>query len=76
MPHSLLVTAVAADPSGGGLTLLWWVALWPAVGAVLGGVPVLLATGAGSGAAVVAVGWIALATATLARLVAREPAEQ
>ena len=69
---SLLVTAIAADPSGGAAAVVGWFALWPSVAVGLAAVPVLLA---GAGAALVGVTWIAIAAVALARAVRREPRE-
>jgi hypothetical protein len=40
LPHDLLITAVSSDPSGGGLVLLGWLLLWPAVAVAVVYVPV------------------------------------
>jgi hypothetical protein len=70
LPQSLLVTAIAADPTGGGSTVLTWLAWWPAMAVVLGAPPVLLAE---NGAIVLGVAWIAIAAGVLAWLARREP---
>ena len=54
LPQTLLITATATDPSGGGVVILSWLAYWPTVAVVLGGVPVLLITRAGANAGLVA----------------------
>ena len=70
LPQSLLVTAMAADPTGGASTVLTWIAWWPATTVALGTVPVLLAE---NGAVVLALAWIAVAAGVLAWLGHREP---
>jgi hypothetical protein len=40
LPHEVLFAAVTSDPSGGGIVLLGWLALWPAVAAAIVYVPV------------------------------------
>jgi hypothetical protein len=70
LPQSLLVTAMAADPTGGGSTVLTWLAWWPTMAVALGATPVLLAE---NGATVPGLAWIAIATGVLAWLAGREP---
>ncbi len=72
LPPSVLATAVAGDPSGGAGALLAWFTLWPTVAATLAAVPILLASSAGPGAAVLAASWIAIATRILVRLLDRD----
>ena len=58
LPQELLATAIVSDPSGGGLVLLGWLLLWPAVAAAVVYVPVkavALHARPGAVAAVVAV---------------------
>jgi hypothetical protein len=69
LPPSVLVTAVAADPSGGASFLSAWLALCPTTAATLGAVPIILLA---HGAAAVAAGWTVIATAALAYLLARD----
>jgi hypothetical protein len=69
LPPSVLVTAVAADPSGGASFLSAWLALWPTTAATLGAVPIILLA---HGAAAAAAGWTVIATAALAYLLARD----
>jgi hypothetical protein len=69
LPQTLLVTAMA-DPTGGGATVLTWVAWWPSMAVALGAPPVLLAQ---DGAPVPALAWIALAAGSLAGLARRKP---
>jgi hypothetical protein len=75
LPPSVFVTAVAADPSGGAGALLAYFAFWPAVAATLGGVPIVLATSAGSAAVVFAAAWTVIATVLLLQPVARDVVE-
>lgn len=75
LPTTVLVTAMAVDPSGGASGLLMWFAYWPAVAVTAGAVPLLLVAGSGAEAAVFAAGWILAATALLAYLVSRDPPE-
>jgi hypothetical protein len=69
LPPSVLVTAVAADPSGGASFLSAWLALWPTTAATVGAVPIILLA---HGAAAVAAGWTVIATAALVYLLARD----
>jgi hypothetical protein len=69
LPPSLLVNATAADPSGGAGALLAWLGFWPALAGTFGAAPVALAA---NGAAALALILVVLATAGLARLVARD----
>jgi hypothetical protein len=73
LPHSILATAMAADPSGGATAVMAWFAWWPSVALTLGIVPLVLVTTAGASAALVAAGWTAAAVATLAWLLDRDP---
>jgi hypothetical protein len=50
----MLTTAMAGDPSGGGIVLAWLVA-WPVGAAILGGGPAVLLAHSGPSAVVVAV---------------------
>jgi hypothetical protein len=75
LPQTLLITATATDPSGGGVVILSWLAYWPIVAVVLGGVPVLLITRAGANAGLVAA-WTVLATAALAYFNDRDHVER
>jgi hypothetical protein len=59
LPESVFAGAVATDPSGGGLTILAWLALWPALGAALGALPLLIVGNGGAS------GGLAAAAATL-----------
>ncbi|UGS35417.1 hypothetical protein [Capillimicrobium parvum] len=69
LPTSMLTTAMAGDPSGGGLVVAWLVA-WPVGAAVLGGGPAVLLAHSGASAVVVAV-LIALAVPPLLGTVLR-----
>jgi hypothetical protein len=72
MPPSLLVTAVAADPSGGASFLSAWLAFWPAMAATLGAVPIILVANGGAAAAA---GWTVIATGALVYLLGRDVAK-
>jgi hypothetical protein len=69
MPPSVLVTAVAADPSGGASFLSAWLAFWPAMAATLGAVPIILVA---NGAAAAAAGWTVIATGVLVYLLQQD----
>jgi hypothetical protein len=75
LPYRVLVTAAAADPSGGGLALLSWGTSWPTLGVVLAGVPILLVTSGGAGSPLPAIAGTLIAIAGLVHLVARQPVE-
>ena len=66
---TVFVTAVAGDPSGGAGAPLAWFAMWPAVGAALGALPLVVAANGGAGAALIFSG---LAGAILGGRVGRE----
>jgi hypothetical protein len=72
LPYSLLIAAIAGDPSGGGVTLISWAVLWPTIAAALGTVPLLLVTSGGPGATLLAAGWTAAAAAVLVPLLGRD----
>jgi hypothetical protein len=75
VPQTVLVTAVAVDPSGGGLAILSWLTYWPVVAVVLGSVPIILIAGVGSGAVALAAAWTLIAIPVLVHLVGRDPVE-
>jgi hypothetical protein len=75
LPQTVLVTAVAVDPSGGGLAILSWLSYWPTVAVVLGSVPIILIAGVGSGAVALAAAWTLIAIPVLVHLVGRDPVE-
>ena len=75
LPPSVLGTAVAADPSGGGAFLSLWLLFWPALATALAGVPLLLTASAGAGAAVAAAAGTGVATAALVHALGRDPVE-
>ena len=56
LPDTVFASAVAFDPSGGGIGILMWLAAWPAAAAVVGAVPVLVAARSGAGPALVTAG--------------------
>ena len=71
VPQEVLMTAMSSDPSGGGVLLLGWVLMWPALAAALVTLPLAGATsahGASQAWAVVEV----VAAIGLARAVARD----
>ena len=73
MPQSLFVTAIAVDPSGGGLAIASWAVFWPTIAAILAGGPIILI--GETGATLFPLAWIATTSAVLAYLVSREPRE-
>jgi hypothetical protein len=73
LPQSVFMGAVAADPSGGGVGILVWLAWWPALAAGLGAAPIVLATSSGISAALVAAGCVAVVAAGLAGMLGRDP---
>jgi len=79
LPQELLATAIVSDPSGGGLVLLGWLLLWPAVAAAVVYVPVktvALRVHPAAVAAVVAVA-VGVVVAAVAMFAQRhDPAEQ
>lgn len=76
LPQSVLGSAMAADPSGGGLGVLTWLAWWPAVAAALGAGPLLAAARDGAAAGLLTAAGAAVVVAALAGTLARGPAEQ
>jgi hypothetical protein len=54
LPTTVFASATALDPSGGGFSVVMWLAAWPAAGAVIGAVPVLVATHSGPGSGLLA----------------------
>jgi hypothetical protein len=71
LPQEVLMTAMATDPSGGGVILLAWLLLWPAAAAALVALP-LAAAGTGHTASTTWAVIELLAAAGLARAVARD----
>ena len=69
VPQTLLVTALAADPTGGGAAIAGWLVWWPSVAVVTGAAPLALAE---SGAPAVATVWILAAAAGLTWLAGRD----
>jgi hypothetical protein len=70
LPQSVLATAVASDPSGGGIALLSWLTWWPCLAVVVGAASLALTE---NGAALLA-GIALIATATvLTWLAGRDP---
>jgi hypothetical protein len=72
VPQSVLVTAMAADPTGGASTFIGWFTWWPSVAIALSAVPLLLAE---AGMVALALAWVAIATYALGGMVHRDPAE-
>jgi hypothetical protein len=70
LPPSVLVSATAADPSGGATTVIGYFALWPGVAVAAAATPILLAH---AGAAAVGAAWLGAAGYGLAVAVRREP---
>ncbi|MBV9802988.1 MAG: hypothetical protein JO130_07365, partial [Solirubrobacterales bacterium] len=76
LPQELLITAIGSDPSGGGLVLLGWLALWPGVAAAIVYIPVrAIHTRAAAGHVVVSVGIGLAALAVTALMQWRDPAD-
>jgi len=73
LPQSVLAGAMAADPSGGGIGVVTWLAWWPAAAAVLGAGPLLIATHDGVAAGVLAAAGAGAVVAALAGSLARGP---
>jgi hypothetical protein len=77
LPHDVLISAVGTDPSGGGLVLLGWLLLWPAVAVAVVYVPVRairVHSTVAHAAVSVGVGVAAVAAALLAQQ--RDPADE
>jgi hypothetical protein len=68
IPQEVLMTAMSTDPSGGGLVLLGWLVMWPALAAGLVALPLATATAAHHASAVWAVTELAVTAALLAAL--------
>jgi hypothetical protein len=74
LPHEVLVAAVTTDPSGGGLVLLGWLLLWPAVAGAIVYVPVrAISVRSPAAHAAVSAGLALLAVAVMASLQRRDP---
>jgi len=69
VPQTLLVTAIAADPTGGGTAVAGWFAWWPSIAVVIGVVPLVVAHA--GGLALTAI-WILAAAAVLTWLAGRD----
>ena len=69
VPQTLLVTALAADPTGGGTAVAGWFAWWPSLAVVTGVAPLALAE---SGAPAPAALSILAAAAVLTWLAGRD----
>jgi hypothetical protein len=70
LPMSMLSSASAGDPSGGGIVVLWLVG-WPLTAAVLGGGPAILVAHVGSSVLPAAIAVAALAPAALGAALGR-----
>lgn len=68
IPQEVLMTAMSTDPSGGGLVLLGWLAMWPALAAALVAVPLGGAAAAHHAAAAWAVVEVGVTAALLLAL--------
>ncbi len=73
LPESVFAGAAATDPSGGGLTIIAWLAVWPALGAALGAAPLLVVAHGSAGGGVVATGATLAVAAVLAGVLAGDP---
>jgi hypothetical protein len=71
VPQSLLVTAIAADPTGGATAMAGWFAWWPAVAVATGTIALTLAE---SGATRPAAAWTIASGSVLAWLARRDVA--
>jgi hypothetical protein len=43
LPVSVLATGMTADPTGGAVTIVAWLLMWPAIAAIVGALPLVLA---------------------------------
>jgi hypothetical protein len=73
MPQTLVLRAVGADPTGGGVAVLGWLLLWPGAAAVLATVAVLSAR-TGPAGALVALAGASAAALGLGRRLESDPA--
>ena len=69
LPQSVLVTALASDPSGGGVAVVSWLTWWPSVAVIAGLIPIALAE---AGLPALAAAWVVAVTATLTWLTQRD----
>ena len=69
LPQSVLVTALASDPSGGGVAVVSWLTWWPSVAVIAGLIPIALAE---TGLPALAAAWVVAVTATLTWLTQRD----
>jgi uncharacterized membrane protein YfcA len=69
VPQSVLATALAGDPTGGGGAVAGWFAWWPSVAVLAGLIPIALAE---AGLPAPAVAWVVAVTATLTWLAQRD----
>jgi len=73
LPESVFAGAAATDPSGGGLTIIAWVAIWPALGAALGAAPLLVVAHGNAGSGLVAAAATLAVAAVLAGVLSGDP---
>jgi hypothetical protein len=73
LPESVFAGALATDPSGGGLTILAWLAWWPALAAALGAAPLLVVAHGGAAGGVAAGAATLLVAAVLTGVLASDP---
>jgi hypothetical protein len=73
LPESVFMGSLAADPSGGGFGILLWLVWWPAFAAALAATPILLVSGSGAGAALIAAVAVLAVGAALATQLATDP---
>jgi hypothetical protein len=73
LPESVFAGAVVTDPSGGGLTILAWLAIWPALGAALGAAPLLVVAHGSAGGGLVAAAATLGVAAVLAGVLGSDP---
>ena len=69
LPQSVLVTALASDPSGGGVAVVSWLTWWPSVAVIAGLIHRALAE---AGLPALAAAWVVAITATLTWLTQRD----
>ena len=73
LPESVFAGAAATDPSGGGLTVIAWLAIWPALAAALGAAPLLVVAHGEASSGLVAAGATLAVAMVLAGVLAGDP---
>ena len=73
LPESVFAGAAATDPSGGGLTIVAWLAVWPALGAALGAAPLLVVAHGAAGGGLMLAAATLLVAAVLAGVLSGDP---